>query len=121
MLTGKCKIVTAVQYNYTCTVKFLNTGTDITNQTVLTQIRRIRDAFWARGYKTFFILNLVEHKILNARKYKILTNSVFFAGSDRWRRVFFPFINVKMPAVCWYFNIYEQEKFHAQLSMKKVL
>ena len=80
MLTGKCKIVTAVQYNYACTVKLLNTGTDMTNQTVQTQIRRIRNAFWARGYKNFFILNLVEHDILNARKYKNINKfSVFQA------------------------------------------
>ena len=25
---------------------------------------------WARGYKTFFMLNSVEHEILNAHKYK---------------------------------------------------
>ena len=25
---------------------------------------------WARGYKTFFVLNSVEHEILNAHKYK---------------------------------------------------
>ena len=26
--------------------------------------------FWPRGYKTFFVLNSVEHEILNAHKYK---------------------------------------------------
>ena len=25
---------------------------------------------WARGYKTFFMLNSIEHEILNVRKYK---------------------------------------------------
>ena len=25
---------------------------------------------WARGYKTFFVLNSVEHEISNAHKYK---------------------------------------------------
>ena len=25
---------------------------------------------WPRGYKTFFMLNSVEHEILNAHKYK---------------------------------------------------
>ena len=25
---------------------------------------------WSRGYKTFFVLNSVEHEILNAHKYK---------------------------------------------------
>ena len=28
------------------------------------------DLIRARGYKTFFILNSVEHEILNAHKYK---------------------------------------------------
>ena len=27
-------------------------------------------ATWPRGYKTFFMLNSVEHEILNAHKYK---------------------------------------------------
>ena len=26
--------------------------------------------FWPRGYKTFFVLNSIEHEILNAHKYK---------------------------------------------------
>ena len=26
--------------------------------------------YWPRGYKTFFVLNSVEHEILNAHKYK---------------------------------------------------
>ena len=45
-----------------------------------------------------------------------------FSGSDRPRMLFFLFTNVKMPTIagilknCWHFNIYEQEKFHAQLS-----
>ena len=27
---------------------------------------------WPRGYKTFFVLNSVEHEILNAHKYKTI-------------------------------------------------
>ena len=35
---------------------------------------------WARGYKTFFVLNLVEHEISNAHKYKNIKKfSVFKA------------------------------------------
>ena len=30
-----------------------------------------------RGYKTFFVLNSVEHEILNVHKYKIPGNSAF--------------------------------------------
>ena len=33
---------------------------------------------WARGYKTFFMLNSVEHKILYAHKYKDITKFSFF-------------------------------------------
>ena len=31
-----------------------------------------------QGYKTYFMLNSVEHEILNAPKYKILRNSAVF-------------------------------------------
>ena len=33
---------------------------------------------WPRGYKTFFILNSVEHEILNAHKYKYIKKFGFF-------------------------------------------
>ena len=42
---------------------------------------------------------------------KISRNSAIFCGSERPRMLFFLLINAKMP-----FNIYEQEKFHAQPS-----
>ena len=29
-----------------------------------------QDLAWARGYKTFFMLNSAEHEILNADKFK---------------------------------------------------
>ena len=32
----------------------------------ITQVR----AFWPRGYKTCFVLNSIEHEILNAYQYK---------------------------------------------------
>ena len=67
-----------------------------------------------QGYKTFFVLSLVEHKILNAHKDKNI-KKFSFSDSDKRRMLFFLLINVKMPS-CWHFNIYEQEKFHAQLS-----
>ena len=40
----------------------------------------------------------------------------FFLGSDKPKMLFLSLINVKMPTIFWHFNIYEQEKFHAQLS-----
>ena len=47
---------------------------------------------------------------------KISRNSAF-SDSGKWRMLFFLLINVKMPTiVCWHFDIYEQEKFHAQIS-----
>ena len=33
---------------------------------------------WPRGYKTFFILNSVEHEISNAHKYKNIKKFSFF-------------------------------------------
>ena len=36
------------------------------------------EATWARGYKTFFMLNSVEHKILNAHKLKNVKKVGFF-------------------------------------------
>ena len=46
--------------------------------------------------KLYFMFNSAEHEILNAYKYK----------------------NIMKLRInnCWHFNIYEQEKFHAQLS-----
>ena len=40
---------------------------------------------WPRGYKTFFMLNSIEHDFFSARKFKDANN-------------------------CWHFSIYEQEK-----------
>ena len=55
----------------------------------------------------------------NAHKYKKNL------GSEKPRMLFVLLINVKMPTIvgiltfmsnCWHFNIYEQAKFHAQMS-----
>ena len=43
---------------------------------------------WPRDYKTFFMLNSVEHEILNAHKYKNVKNFGFL-GSDKPRMLFF--------------------------------
>ena len=49
---------------------------------------------WARGYKTFFMLNSFEHEILNAHKYiQILL------------------INVKMPIVVGILTFISRKKF----------
>ena len=57
------------------------------------------------------MFNSVEHEILNAHKNNNIKKFSFFSDSDKPRMLFFLLINVKM-----HFNIYEQEKFHAQLS-----
>ena len=54
---------------------------------------------WARGYKTFAVLNSVEHEILNANKYKDIKKFGFFLSSDKSRMLFFPLLNVKMPTI----------------------
>ena len=51
---------------------------------------------WPRGYKTFFMLNAVEHEILNAHKYKKYQEIRLSLGSDKPRMLFFPSINVFM-------------------------
>ena len=66
--------------------------------------------------KLFSMLYSTEHEFLNARKYKNIKNFSFFLGSDKPIMLFFLLQNVKNANNCWHFNIYEQEKFHAQLS-----
>ena len=50
------------------------------------------------GYKTFFMLNSVEHEILNTRKYKNI-EKFGFLGSDKPRMLVFLLINVKKPTM----------------------
>ena len=52
-----------------------------------------------RGYKTFFMLNSVEHEILNAHKYKQYQEIQLFSDSDKPRMLFFLLVNVKMPPI----------------------
>ena len=77
-------------------------------------------AIWVQGYKTFFMLNSAEHEILHAHKYKNIKKFSVISGSDKHRILFFLLVNVEMSTIvgnnCWHFNIYEQEKFYAQLS-----
>ena len=50
---------------------------------------------WARRYKTFFMLNSAEYKILNTDKYKNIIGFGFFSDSDKPKMLFFLFINDK--------------------------
>ena len=74
----------------------------------------------ARGYKTFFMLNSVEHEILNATKYKNIKKDSFFLGSNKPRSLFFPLINVKMPTIVGILTFMSMKKScSVELSMKK--
>ena len=46
--------------------------------------------------KLFFVLNSLEHEILNAHKYKNIKRFSLI-GSNKPRILLFPLINVKMP------------------------
>ena len=65
-----------------------------------------------RGYKTFFMLNSVEHEISNTHKYKKISRNSAFLGSDKPRMLFFLLINVKIPTIL---------TRSVELSMKNVL
>ena len=83
--------------------------------------------YWPRGYKTFFMLNSIEHEILNAHKYKI-SRIRLSLGSDKPRMLFFTLINVKMLTIVgiltfigrknFMLNSTEHEMFSAHKSKK---
>ena len=64
---------------------------------------------WPRSYKTFFMLNTVEHEILDDHKYKNIKKFGFVQAQISIEYYFFPLIIVKMLT-----NV--QENVHAQLS-----
>ena len=63
---------------------------------------------WPQGYKTCFMLNSTEHEISTAHKevsgFKSLRCCIYHANKC---------LNANN---CWHFDIYEQDKFRAQLS-----
>ena len=64
-----------------------------------------------RGYKTFYMLNSTEHEIQQSIKAIMLTNCF------KSLRCCIYHANKCLNANnCWHFNIYEQDKFCAQLS-----
>ena len=63
-----------------------------------------------RGYKTFYMLNSVEHEISDAHKYKNI-KKLAFLGSDKLRMLFFPLINVKMPTVVGILTFMSRKNF----------
>ena len=64
-----------------------------------------------RGYKTIFVLNPIEHEILNAHKYKNIKKFGFFLGSAKLRMLFFPLINVKMPTILGILTFMSRKSF----------
>ena len=66
---------------------------------------------WPGGYKTFIILNSVEHEILNAHKYKKYQEIQHFSGSDKPRMLFFLFISVKMPTIVGILTFMSRKNF----------
>ena len=77
------------------------------------------EAVWPLGYKPFFILNSAEHEIILLINVKMPTIgiltfiSMIKTTSER--------LTARQFFICRYFSFYEQWKFHAQLSRKKVL
>ena len=49
--------------------------------------------------KPFFMLNSVDHEILNAHKYKKYQEIRHFICPDKPRMLFFPLVNDKMPTI----------------------
>ena len=68
-------------------------------------------AIWTRGNKTFFMLNLVEHEILIAHKYKNIKKFCFNLGSGKPRMLFFTLINVKMPTIVGILTFMSKQNF----------
>ena len=66
---------------------------------------------WPQDYKTYFMLNSVEHEILNAHKYKNIKKFSFFLGSDKPRMLFFLLINVKMPTIVGILTFLSRKNF----------
>ena len=64
-----------------------------------------------QSYKTFFILNSSEHDRYLAHKFTFI--SMINTTSER--------LKARNFSICPYFSFYEMLKFHAQLSMKKVI
>ena len=66
----------------------------------------------AQGYKTFFMLNLAEHEILNAHKYKNIKKFSIFQDHIS---LFFLLINVEMPTTVGILTFMNRKKFMLSL------
>ena len=64
-----------------------------------------------QGYKTFFMLNSVEHEILNARKHKNIKKFGSFSAQISLECYFSPLINVKMPTIVGILTFMSRKNF----------
>ena len=69
--------------------------------------------------KLFFMLNSIEHKILNAHKYENIKKFTIFSGSDKPRMLFFLFINVKMPTIVGILTFMSRKNFMLRAQQEK--
>ena len=60
---------------------------------------------WARGYKTFFILNSVEHEIYLTNIYQNTNNFNILPAEHSWAWNLSS-IKYQNANICWHFNIY---------------
>ena len=87
----------------------------ICNRTFTCKNVEVTVLYWMTGPEVIKLFScLTEHEILNAHKDKISRNSAFWAQTSL--ECYFPAHKCYNANNCWHFNIYEQEKFHAQLS-----
>ena len=63
-----------------------------------------------RGYKTFFMINSIEHEILIVHKYKNI-KKFSFSNSDKPRMLFFLLINDKMPTIVGILTFMSRKNF----------
>ena len=68
-----------------------------------------------RGYKTYPMLNSAEHEILLANKQQMTDKQSCFLAQFSENKIFCAF-EYENANISWQFHIYQQRKFHAQLS-----
>ena len=77
---------------------------------------------WPQGYKTFCMLNSVEHEILPAHRYKKYQEIRLFVGTSKPRMLFVPLINVKMPTTVGILTFMSRKlSCSVELSMKSFI
>ena len=65
------------------------------------------------------MLSSVGHEILNAHKYKNIKKFGVSLCSDKYRMLFFPHINVKMPTIVGILTLKNRKNFMLSFKKKK--